>query len=197
LLPLGARSTRSLGTLRTKLEDHVAIMDVPPTDAVKLLADGLTLVYHEARHVRHLVRASHLSATGWERLLSLPTNRVAAWRTLQDTRKAAAEAQTVQKAAGRFEKRFAMSLASLQDLYTNEHWKHAEGVGGHAWRGVTAAVSALRDAIEWGDAGEIEGAAQSLLRARHNNGTVRDKIAELDAAIGIQSGQWWQRAAGA
>jgi hypothetical protein len=50
------------------------------SSAVSLLADGLALVYHEGRHVRHLVRAGRVDPGGWEVLLSLPTNRVDAWR---------------------------------------------------------------------------------------------------------------------
>jgi hypothetical protein len=166
-------------------------MALSTPDAVKLLADGLALVYHEARHARHLVKAGYLSTAGWERLLSLPTNRVQAWSVIQTVREAAAEARTASEAAVRFERRFAKSLADLQDLYTNDHWKHAKVVGGHAWYGVTAAVIALWDAIELGVASEVEAAAQSVLTARHNNGLIADKITGLDAAIGIRTGQWW------
>lgn len=162
------------------------------TDAVKLLADGLALVYHEARHARHLVRAGHLAAIGWERLLNLPTNRIDAWRAVQDVRKDAATAKTARDAVGRFERRFGKNLVDLQDLYANDHWKHAATVGGHAWRRVTAAVTSLSDAIELRHVEEIERAAQSLRTSRHNNGAVREKIGGLDTAIGIQTGQWWQ-----
>ena len=167
------------------------------TDSVKLLADGLALVYHEARHARHLVKAGYLIPTGWENLLSLPTNRVEAWRAVQVVRANAANALTADKAISQFEQRFGKSLASLSDLYANEHWKHASAVGGHAWRSVTAAVGALAVAIEEGNISEIEGAAHSLLIARHNNGAIRDKIAELDTAVGIQTGPWWQYHMGA
>lgn len=190
-------SGRALGLTAGMRKDRQTIVGLSRTDAMKLLADGLALVYHEARHVRHLVKAGHLSPAGWERLLSLPTNRVEAWRAVQTARKGAAGAPTASKAAGQFEQRFAKSLANLQDLYANEHWKHAATVGGHAWRGVTASVGALRAAIEGGDVSEIEGAAQSVLTARHNNGRLRDKIGGLDAAVGIQTGQWWQQPPGA
>jgi hypothetical protein len=89
---------------------------------VRLLADGLALVYHEARHVRHLVRAKYLSAAGWERLLNLPTNRVDAWRAVQGVRIAAAAARTANKAARRFELQFSKSQADIQDPYSNDHW---------------------------------------------------------------------------
>lgn len=170
----------------------MTLSSISTADALELLADGLALVYHEARHVRHLVKAGYLSASGWERLLSLPRNKAEAWRAVQIARKDAAGAETGQKAAGRFEQRFAKSLADLRDLYANDQWKHAGAVGGHAWRGATAAVAALRDAIERGNIIEIERTAQSLLAARHNNGVLRDKIAELDKAIGVQTGRWWR-----
>ncbi|MEX0830954.1 MAG: hypothetical protein WD032_11980 [Nitrospirales bacterium] len=167
-------------------------MDVYPTDMVKVLADGLTLVYHEARNVRHLVKAEHMPAIGWEHFSSLPKNRVEAWRAFQDVRKTAAVEQTADKAVKLFEKKFAKSLANLEDLYANPHWKHAGAFGGHAWCSVTTAVTSLRDAIERGEVGEIESATQSLLKTRHNNGAVRDKIAELDREIGVQTGRWWR-----
>jgi len=172
-------------------------MDISTTDAMRLLADGLALVYHEARHARHLVKGGFLPSTGWERLLSLPTNRVKAWQAIQAVREDAAKALTPDEAIDLFEKRFGKDLASLGELYANEHWKHAKTVGGHAWRGVTAAVGTLGMAIQRGRVSEIEGAVHSLLSSRHNNGAVRDKIVELDAAVGISTGQWWLSQAGA
>ncbi|MBI4523932.1 MAG: hypothetical protein HY695_09000 [Deltaproteobacteria bacterium] len=118
--------------------------------------------------------------------------QVEAWRTIQPVREAAANAQTAGQAASQFARRFGKSLADLENLYVNSHWKHAAAIGGHAWRGVTAAVAALRDAIEGGDIKEIEGATRSLLTARHNNGPVCAKITEVDGLVGIQSGEWWQ-----
>jgi hypothetical protein len=172
-------------------EQILTIMALSTPDSVKLLADGLALVYHEARHARHLVKAGYLSTAGWERLLSLPTNRVQAWSVIQTVREAAAEAKTASEAAVGFERRFRKSLAELQGLYTNDHWRTKKVFGGHAWYGVTATVIALRDAIELGVVSEIELSAHSLLVARHNNGTLRDKITGLDADIGVRTGQWW------
>lgn len=169
----------------------MALDAISTRDAVKLLADGLALVYHEARHVRHLVKAGFLPASGWERLLSLPTNRVKAWQAIQDVRKNAADSKTPLQATRQFEQRYSRNLTNVHELYANKNWKHAKAVGGHAWRGVAAAVGVLQDAIVRGDISEIDQAAQSLVAARHNNGALRDKIRELDAAIGIQSGWWW------
>ncbi len=161
------------------------------TDAVHLLADGLALVYHEARHVRRLVRAGHLSGNGWERLRALPANRVEAWQAVPAVREDAAKRQTAVEAVGCFERRFAKNLAELEGLYANDYWRHARAIGGHAWRRVTAAVGVLRDAIENGDGKGIASAAHALVRARHNNGNLRDKVTGLDAEVGTQTGLWW------
>jgi hypothetical protein len=172
-------------------------MTITKTESVKLLADALALVYHEARNARHLVKNGYLLPNGWEQLLSLPTEKFEAWRAVQVVREDAANAITADKAIVQFEKRFGKNLASLSDLYANEHWKHASAFGGHAWRRVTTVIGALGDAIELGNISEIERAVSSLLMARHNNGQIRDKIAELDTTIGIQTGPWWRYHIGA
>lgn len=89
----------------------------PETDAIGLLADGLALVYHEARHARHIVRAGYLAGDGWEQLLSLPTNREKAWQSILAVRQAAGDQQTATQAVAIFERRFSKSAADLQWLY--------------------------------------------------------------------------------
>jgi hypothetical protein len=138
--------------------------------AVGLFADGLSLVYHEARHVRFLVKADYVPAGGWERLISLPKNRVEAWKQLQPIRQAARRKSTAREAATVFQKRFGPSLKNLDQLYENANWKHASAVGGHAWRNVTAMVSALGEAIDRQDQAGIDRASADLLQARHNTG---------------------------
>lgn len=168
------------------------------TRSAGLLADGLALVYHEGRNVRHLVRAGHVDSRGWEVLLSLPTNRVEAWRAILGLRlKASAAPNRGNRAARVFEQHFRKTLEDLEALYENEHWKHAAAVGGHAWRVVTSAVLRLRDALVSEDRLRVGEAANSLVAARHNNGYVRHKIRELDRAVGHQTGTWWPEDAGA
>ncbi len=156
-----------------------------------LLSDGLALVYHEARHVRFLIRAGHVPAAGWEQLVSLPRNRVEAWRAIWPVRESAPTQPRAGDAARLFEERFGRSLDDLQVLYADLHWKHATAVGGHACRDVTLSVIALRDAIDQGQLSLINAACARLLGARHNNGLVRDKIIELDHAVGITTTSWW------
>lgn len=160
---------------------------------ISLLADGLALVYHEARHVRFLISAAHLPDAGWERLISLPKNRVEAWRMMRSVRVAAASRPRGTEAARLFETRFRKTPEDLQLLYADSHWKHGSAVGGHAWRAVTSSVIALLDAIDHGPSGTIDAACARLLAVQHNNGLLRDKIVELDNAIEVATNPWWNK----
>ena len=160
---------------------------------MSLLADGLALVYHEARHVRFLISAAHLPDAGWEQLVSLPKNRVEAWRVIRSVRVSAAGRPRATDAARLFEARFRKTPEDLQLLYADAHWKHASAVGGHAWRDVASSVIALRDVIDQGPSGTIDAACARLLAARHNNGLLRDKIVELDNAIQVATNSWWNK----
>lgn len=168
-----------------------------PNDVMKLLADGLALVYHEARNARHLVTKGYLSSAGWEVLVSLPRDRDDAWKEIQDVRESAAAAPTVAKAIRGFNVRFGKSLEDLADLYSNQNWKHASAVGGHAWRDVTERVVQLGDAIVSQRPEQLQEAVGRILAARHNNGDVRDKIIRLDKALGVQTGSLWNDNSGA
>ena len=162
------------------------------SDAIKFLADGLTLVYHEARNVRCLIEKRHLTRDGWERLISsLPKDRGEAWEVLQTHRKAARSVSTADKVAQVFEKRFGCSLEDLDRLYKNPNWKHAKAYGGHAWCRVTQLVMKLRDALDSSDRAAIDTLCDALLQARHNNGALRDKIKELDCQASITTESWW------
>ncbi len=158
---------------------------------MKLLTDGLSLLYHEGRHVRFLIKGGYLPPTGWEKLVSLPRNRVDAWKELQSVRQAARSRSSAREAVEIFQKRFGRSVEDLDTLYGNPNWKDAKAVGGHAWRCVTAVVCNLRAAIEHSDQREIRRGSASLLAARHNTGPLQCKIVELDQAVGSTTDPWW------
>ncbi len=162
-------------------------------EAVELLADAIALVYHEARNVRHLIQARALSAAGWERLVALPRNRVDAWKAVQPLRTAARRTTCADDAVRIFEERFRRDLLDLRTLFADPTWRHAKGYGGNAWRGVTSLVLTLRDAITEGGGGGIQEGRRQLVAARHNNGTLLDKILTLDHAIGARTADWWTR----
>ena len=48
----------------------------------KVLCDTVALAYHEARNVRHLTKAKLVDQQPWRFLISLPNNRVDAWREI-------------------------------------------------------------------------------------------------------------------
>ena len=182
---LGCHSSLLIMTMNTNLE-HM--------DALTLFADGLALVFHEARHVRHLIKARYLDKDPWTSLISLPSNRIDAWRHLQTLRQIASTKSSAAQAAAIFEGKFNISLTALRELYENPHWRHASQVGGHAWLGITASVSALGSAIDNAEPLEINNQGNALLRAMHNNGRLANKIIILDSQIGAEPRQIWQNA---
>jgi hypothetical protein len=143
--------------------------------------------------VRFLIKAGHLATAGWEKLVSLPKNRVQAWRELQSVRQDARAKATAREAARVFEQRFGRSIEDLEKLYAYPHWKHAAAVGGHAWRGVTAVVLALGHAIDAGDPGAAAEQCATLLQAHHNNGPLRRKIIGLDDVVSVVTDAWWRQ----
>lgn len=163
----------------------------PPSELLTLFSDGLSLVYHEGRHVRFLIKGGHLPGAGWEKLVGLPKNRVEAWKAVQAARQTAAQRPTAALASAVFEKHFGRDLQTMQELYQNPKWKHASAVGGHAWRTVTCLVRALGLAIDEGDSLAAETAGVALIRGRHNNGLLFEKIAALDTAISIPVNPLW------
>lgn len=151
--------------------------------AISLLADYLTLVYHEARNVRHLIKKGYLSLDPWANLISLPTNRVEAWRSLQTVRREAASAESATAACAVFAARFNVTLEQLVELYMNPAWKNAAAYGGSAWHKPTRLVIAAAEAIDFGD----ESRALELLRAisasAHNTGLLSSKLQDLDGQV--------------
>lgn len=159
---------------------------------LNLFADGLTLVYHEGRNARHLIRDGHLFGSQWAKIVSLPKNRVAAWKGLQPFRHTASSRLSAYEAAQVFARRFNLSLEQLERLYENPNWKHTRRCGGNAWKQITALASNLGQVIDRNDPSGIHEAATVFLEADHNNGALRTKILELDRAIGAVTGSWWQ-----
>jgi hypothetical protein len=174
---------------------YLLVFQKKPTIKLGILfADGLTLVYHEARHVRFLIRDAHIAGPEWDNLVRLPKNRIAAWKGLQSLRQVTAGKSNALQASEIFRNHFRRDLHDLERLYANPHWKHAGGVGGHAWRKVTDLVSRLGEAIDHCDPSEIEAACAQLLQASHNNGRLCEKIIDLDGAIGIVTDESWHAA---
>jgi hypothetical protein len=91
---------------------------------VQFFAGYLTLAFHEARNVRHLVSAGLLEKSAFRMLIDgLPANRIEAWRFLQPFRRKASEAPTGAEAESVFRNKFELSLEDLVVLSSNPHWE--------------------------------------------------------------------------
>jgi hypothetical protein len=153
------------------------------SDANESFADFLALLYHEARNVRHLIRAGRASASAYAPLTTgLPTNRYEAWRTIQDARSNARQAGTAVACAEIFEQSFRLSLRDLIILFENDGWKHSAR-GGNQWATIATAVTELYHALEGGDADRTNRLVSAITEIRHNTGIVRDKLLDLDMSL--------------
>jgi hypothetical protein len=153
---------------------------------VARLADYLTLVYHEARNVRHLVSKGAVEPERWRFLVALPTNRDAAWREMQELRRQASVAETASESAKVFAKRFRLSLEDLKQLYGNDAWRsYAAEYGGTPWRVIVDHVIELRRAIARGDHTQADDLLARIPKLGHNtvsiDGVAR-KLRMLDAS---------------
>lgn len=96
----------------------------------------LCLCYHEARNVRHLVKAGYVPPQLFERLRVLPTNKIEAWHAMAPIRAEAAELGTARAASDLFTARFECSIEQLIELYRNPHWRSSAS-GGNPWAEIT------------------------------------------------------------
>jgi hypothetical protein len=158
---------------------------------LRIFVDGLALVYHEARNVRHLIKKGYLEPDGWEEIIKLPGNRREAWKQLQTLRGIGKESSLASQASARFAAKFGRSVDELITLYQNPNWRHAAGYGGHKWIDVTEIVRDLGSALEEGRANDASVFCNDLIASSHNNGLVRDKIRRMDESIEVNTDPWW------
>ena len=148
---------------------------------LEVLCNVVTLIYHEARNVRHLVHERLLPSEKWRYLVSLPTNRSDAWRTLVPIRAVALASPSAERALGAFETRFRVSLAALADMFANENWLHAKLYGGNAWAVITRLAIELAEGLR-GENESVDRLVRELEDARHNTGSLAEKLDRLERA---------------
>jgi hypothetical protein len=141
--------------------------------------DYVTLTYHEARNVRHLIRAGHIALGTYQTLTNLPTNREDAWGALQDTRSAAKKASSANAVEAIFQRTFGPGLEDLVLLFDNPNWRHSAR-GGNRWAYITRALIDLRDAIDSDNVANASELLATLPYMRHNTGVVMSKLRDLD-----------------
>jgi hypothetical protein len=150
---------------------------------IRALSDYASLLYHEARNVRHLIRAGHISVEGWEKIVSLPNNRDEAWKIIQPFRSSAKRTESASECLRVFEQRFDADLSALQEMFADANWRHAKLYGGNAWAQIAAIVSELVQAIRSGKTFDQDAALNALRYAEHNTGNVEAKLQKLDASL--------------
>lgn len=146
-------------------------------------ADLLTLVYHKARNIRHLVRSGVIEDVArYSRIINLPVNSGDAWANMQGLRQRAAESLSIRKASGMFYERFRLSLEDLVVLYRNPAWQNS-ATGGNKWSFISEKVIELQDAIESRNVDDAIILIEVIFDLSHNTGRVRDKLVRLDRQL--------------
>lgn len=80
----GGGFTQGGGATRNRMAELSGI----GTDSEYLhaLVGYVSLVYHEARNVRHLIQCGVIEQDPWKLVVALPGNKYKAWRAIQDIR---------------------------------------------------------------------------------------------------------------
>jgi hypothetical protein len=151
-------------------------------DYLSAFVDYVTLTYHEARNVRHLIKDGHIDPRSYERLANLPRNREDAWRALQAFRSAARKASSARSAEAVFEERLGVGLEDLKVLFENQNWKHSK-TGGNRWACITRGVINLRDAMDRQDMKAVPELVGTIRCMRHNTDGIDSKLCELDRCL--------------
>jgi hypothetical protein len=144
--------------------------------AITSFATYVALAFHEARNVRHLVKAGHLDRARYQLLITgMPTNRAEAWKALDPLRRQAANASSAQEAENVFRRKFGLSLEDLAALSENPHWSGSQR-GGSRWVLIDRALIELRRAIDEKDEKRTSELLEQLPVMPHNTGFLADKL---------------------
>jgi hypothetical protein len=146
------------------------LVSVVDTVAFRTFCDAVALLYHEGRNVRHLIRRGLIQPEKWRFLVSLPTNREDAWRTISVSRDESCKQLSVDGALTVWLNRFKVSINDLAEMFANANWRHAKSYGGNAWAEIAGLTAALSDALKNEEFDTAKRIVTKLQTARHNNG---------------------------
>ena len=159
-------------------------LPLAPIDPFAAFVDYCTLCYHEARHVRFLVKKDDsISPAKFTQLVhGLAADRYLAWKQIQPARAKARAGSSAAGAEQAFARRYGVTLSELSEVFRNPNWKHS-AIGGNRWATITDKVLRLKDSVDGGSP-EASSLAEAISKIKHNTGrTVHFKIQELDKAI--------------
>ena len=152
------------------------------SQAVTIFVDVVALLYHEARNVRYLKRRGYAGLEKYDSLVNLADSRNPAWPQIQESRKSARRCSSAREVEAVFGRRFGVTLHDLEVLYAHPGWKDSP-LGGNKWLNVARWVIRLRDAIGRGDVQVQKELLAQFPNLRHNNGSVKSKLEQLDAYL--------------
>ena len=149
---------------------------------ISSFADLVTLLYHEGRNVRHLVKKDSTVDPKFLPLRNgLATDRCEAWKQIQPLRLEASKAQLGREVEQMFERQFNLTLDDLVILYAHPGWKGTPLYGGNAWLPIAHKVKEVRDLLDSGRKDEAYCLVGLILEMSHNTGKVCDKLRNLDS----------------
>jgi hypothetical protein len=151
------------------------------SEFLQAFADFSTLLYHEARNVRH---EEFGKEERYRKLVMLRRNKYEAWHELQPLRNKAANAETAEGVRQVFEQQFDLGLSDLVDLFQNTRWKDGSR-GGNRWAIIARTVIDLSAALDKGDLDNAHILLTQLnsREMRHNTGIVSEKLRDLDQSL--------------
>lgn len=149
------------------------------SDILAQLSDFVCLLYHEARNVRHPIKAGKLdNDLKYQRLISLPKNKYAAWQEMAKVRERARKAQNTIDVANVFREEYSISLEDIFNLYKSPCWKNS-AYGGNKWAPICSKIISLVEAIESGMDIRVAELLGEIRAMEHNTGRVEDKLSDL------------------
>ena len=148
---------------------------------ISSFADLVTLLYHEGRNVRHLIKKDSTVDPKFLPLRNgLAKNRCEAWKQIQSLRLEASRALLGREVEQIFERQFNLTLDDLVELYAHPRWKGTP-YGGNAWLPIAYKVKEVRDLFDSGREDEANYLMSLILEMSHNTGKVIEKLRNLDS----------------
>jgi hypothetical protein len=151
-------------------------------EQLEQIVEIICLVYHEARNIRHPVKAGKLQCDPkYSTLLDLPRDRYDAWTKMANRREKAALTGSARGAADAFERFYGLTLDELRELYLREVWR-ASSCGGNRWAPISKRAKELVEMPNSAGSASVAAMIAEILRMDHNTGKVGDKLQQLSAS---------------
>lgn len=142
------------------------------------IVELICLIYHEARNVRHPLKAGYVTdKEKYNKLIQLPNNKFEAWKVMEKVRQKASKKSTFLEAANVFASEYELDLNDLLALYQAQIWSSSL-CGGNAWAPICSNVTGLLNA-DSSDYININKRIDDILKMNHNTGEVGLKLNNL------------------